>query len=282
MNGYATYPTRVLTTDLEFGEGPRWRDGRMWFSDMFKGCVSTIDDTGRIEVLAPLHRPSGLGFMPDGRLLAVAMEEGALKVLVDGRFDTHLDLSFGGTHTLNDLLVLPSGDIYVDCYLREGRRSGRDFVAHISPEGVISRAVDSLRTPNGIVADEAGRTLYVAETFGEKIWKFSIKADGSLSDRQVFADLAGRHPDGLTLDAEGALWAGFFSTGEFLRIDSGGHITHRIETPGRWAVAPLLGGADGRTLFMFSADTDLETRFPNNISSGVLEVARVDVPAAVF
>jgi sugar lactone lactonase YvrE len=282
MPKYPTYPSSILTTDLDFGEGARWRDGRLWCSDMLRNRVQTITEGGRIEVVGELHRPSGLGFLPDGRLTAVSMEAATLNVLEGERFVPTVDLSFGGTHTLNDMLVLPSGATYVGCYRKSQRFEAADTVVHLGPGGSPTRVLEQLRTPNGIVADPTGGALYLAETFGEKIWKFSIQDDGSLADAEVFADLKGRFPDGITLDAEGGIWTGSFSTGEFVRVNSAGAITHIIETPGRWAVAPLLGGSDGRTLFMFSAETELESRFRRGLADGMLEVARVDVPAAAF
>jgi sugar lactone lactonase YvrE len=274
-------PISRISTDLAFGEGPRWHRGRLWCSDMFRNRVQQLNDADEWEIKAHLDRPSGIGFLPDGQALVVSMRSATLhRILDDGSTEIHARLDEDGKYTLNDMLVMPAGDLYVDSYLVNPGYEAVDGIVHLSRDGVARRVATGLRRPNGLVASPDGRTLYVAETFGERVLRFGIRDDGSLDDAEVHAALPGRRPDGLALDAEGGIWAGCFDTGEFVRVDAQGAVTDVIATGGPWAVATALGGEDGRTLFMFSAEAELEGGFRQGIASGYLDVAHVDVPAA--
>ncbi|MGE0309074.1 MAG: SMP-30/gluconolactonase/LRE family protein [Acidimicrobiia bacterium] len=280
--------TRALEPELMvegflFGEGPRWRDGRLWFSDMLAGVVYSTSEDGTLSVELELPRPSGLGFLPDGSLLIAAREyrtpEGELLrrpqlIRHAPSGDTRL-LELTDGSNLNDMVVAENGDAYLDLYARVAP-SGADDIMLVRPDGSSAIVATDIRFPNGMAITPDGRTLLVAETRGDCISSYSIAADGTLADRRVVATDV-RTPDGLCLDAEGAVWTGSYSTGEFLRIDASGTVTDRVAVPDpQWAVAPMLGGHDRRTLYMITAETTMEG-WPYGHSKGRIFQCRVGV-----
>lgn len=275
-----TLSTTVFVEGFSFGEGPRWHDDRLWFTDCPAGAVMTVDTSGRLEVAVETALPSGLGWLPDGTLVISTMYEATIKrVGPDGVSVSH-DLSNVAWAT-NDLVAGPDGSIYVDLYNRtdDGIAGAIGLVA---PNDEFRVVATDLATPNGLAITPDCSTLIVSETFGERVLAFTIGADGSLGGQRVFAELGeGRHPDGLCLDAEGAVWVACYDTGEFLRVLDGGEITHRIHTEPGWAIAPALGGADRRTLYLIINDSEhLERRREVPDSRGRIEQVRVDVPGA--
>jgi sugar lactone lactonase YvrE len=275
-----TVSTTLFVDGFSFGEGPRWHDDRLWFTDCPAGAVMTVDEAGRLEVAVETALPSGLGWLPDGTMVISTMYEAAIKrVGPDGVTVSH-DLSDWAWAT-NDMVVGPDGSIYVDLY-NQTDDGIAGSIGYRAPGGDFRVVATDLATPNGLAIVPDGSTLIVSETFGERVLAFAIGADGSLSDQRVFADLGeGRHPDGLCLDAEGAVWVACYDTGEFLRVLGGGEITHRIQTERGWAIAPALGGSDRRSLYVIINDTmHLEHRRTVSDSRGRIEHARVDVPGA--
>jgi sugar lactone lactonase YvrE len=148
-----------------------------------------------------------------------------------------------------------------------------------TPEGDSEVVADDLALTNGVAISEDGSTLLVAQTLGNEITAFDRGPEGRLANRRPWATLPGINPDGVCLDAEGGLWVGSCFTNEFIRVLEGGEITHRIPTPGRWALAPMLAGPDRRTLYLLSANTDHE-RFAADDMAGLVEAVEADVPAA--
>ena len=267
------------------GEGPRWHENKLWFSDIFDGTVYSFhEDTGMtIEVW--VDRPSGLGWLPDGSLLIaiLAREDGmdvrgpAVLSRVDkGEVATVLELSDSNT-SFNDMVTLTSGRSYLNLY--HGGKFGKDELLLVDPDGSSRVVASDLFHPNGMAVTEDGRTILMCETHNGNITSFSIDADGSLFGKKTFAkDL--QLPDGLCLDAEGAVWIGSLFASEFLRVTEGGTITHRVQVPAPyWALAPMLGGPDRRTLYLLAADTD-PARALQQDSHGYLYRVRVDVPGA--
>ena len=273
-----TLRTTVLCEGLQFGEGPRWHDSRLWVSDIQAGRVYTVDEDGRLEVAVEARGASGLGWLPDGRLVISTLGRPYVRCVGDGEVTTLYDLrAFGWS--LNDMVVGPDGRIYADLYL-EPAVPPPGAIVLVTPGGEVRVVAEDMRTPNGLAITPDGSTLIVSETDSGLVLAFRIDADGGLHDRRVFADLgAGRRPDGLCLDEAGAVWVGSYNTGEFLRVLDGGEITHRIETPGRSAIAPALGGPDRRTLYLVVND-DKNPAMELAVRRGHIETTRVDVPGA--
>ena len=218
--------------DLKFPEGPRWHDGAVWFSDQLGGRVLSLAGTA-IETEHVLDRPSGLGFLPDGTVRVAVMEPPQIVDFPSGAAGPrHTDLSGFGSH-LNDLVVDRLGRTYVDVYQDYGATANGSLVL-IDPDGNLRLAAEQLAFPNGIAVTPDGGTLIVSETYAGCLTAFDIASDGSLGKRRVWADLPGAHPDGLCLDAEGAVWVASFLESEFLRVTEGGTIGRRMDAGGRW------------------------------------------------
>ncbi len=273
----------VLADGFVFLEGPRWRDGRLWFSDMWGMAVHHVDEQGRVEQVVEVpNRPSGLNFLPDGRLVVVSMADRKLLAVDGGTLSTYADLSALAAADINDSVVDPAGNIYVGNFgydLFAGADPALANLVRVAPDGSATVAAEGLNFPNGTVITPDGGTLICAETFANCLTAFDRAADGSLSGRRVWAELGERTPDGICLDAEGAIWVSSFGSGEFLRVAEGGAISATITAPNKRAVACNLGGADGRTLFALTYEGEIE-----DIASGArnarIEVCQVEVPAA--
>jgi sugar lactone lactonase YvrE len=247
---------RVLAEGLAFPESPRWRNGLLWFSDMHDCAVMTLDSDGKMAVRHRVeHQPSGLGWLPDGTLLIVSMLDRRV-LRADGE---HLSC-VADLHTLaafhcNDMVVDALGRAYVGNF-------GYDFESHatrastrllrVDPDGSVHVVADDLWFPNGMVITPDGSTLVVAETMANRLTAFHIAPDGGLSARRVWASLDGATPDGICLDQAGAIWIASPISAEVLRVLPGGVITHRVPVADQ-AIACMLGGPEGRTLYILSA-----------------------------
>ena len=246
---------RVLVDGLAITESPRWHEGRLWFSHWGAEEVLAVDLEGNCEVAAP-GRP-GLGwvteFLHDGRLLITG--ETLLRREPDGSFVQHADVSAVFTRGCSEIVVDGRGNIYVNSiefdFLGGGEPTG-GAIALITPDGAVRRVAGDLAFPNGMVVTPDNATLIVGESFAARLTAFDIADDGTLTNRRAWAENIG--PDGITIDAEGAIWAssGVMSK-DCARILEGGEITHRIELD-RDCFACMLGGADRRTLLMMTAE----------------------------
>ena len=275
----------TLLDGLVFGEGPRWHDGRLWLSDMHAHTVLNVDlDGKREDVLHVPGKPSGLGWLPDGRLLVVSMNDRRLlRREPNGALVTHADLSGFTKSPCNDMVVDGAGRAWVGNFgfdFEHGEKPCTTCLVRVDPDGSAVVAADELRFPNGSVVTPDGRTLIVGESFGGCLTAFTIGADGALSGRREWAKLEGAVPDGICLDAENAIWVASPVSSEVLRVREGGAVTARIPL-GRPAIACMLGGPDRRTLCVlssssFKADECLAKR------DGRIDVVRVDVPGAGF
>lgn len=284
--GSQSLTASVVTGGFVMGEGPRWRGGRFWFSDIFDGHVYSVGDDGELRLEVTIDRPSGLGWLPDGSVLVATLARTVNDQLVGParvvRVDTTgqhvvIDVTEEGNIGFNDMVVGPDGRAYVNVY--RGVSAKEDEIWLVDPDGSHVCVADGLAHPNGMVITPDRGTLLACETHAHRVLAFSIDADGMLSRQRVFADgLA--IADGLCLDAAGAVWVGSLFAGEFLRVEEGGTITHRVAAPpGQWALAPMLGGAERRTLFMLTADTDPE-RAQVDDARGFLSRVEVEVPGA--
>ena len=277
-----TTPTpQPLLDGLVFPEGPRWHEGKLWFSDMYGGRVMTVGLDGHAETVTELpERPSGLGFLPDGRLLVVSMRDRRLLRLDPDGLQLVADVGHLVTGDLNDMVVDARGRAYVGNFgfdLTAGTAPQPANLVLITPDGSARVVADNLMFPNGSVITPDGRTLIVAETFGNVLTAFDVEpSDGSLSNRRVYAHLGERGADGICLDAEGGVWLGTFGP-EFVRVTEGGAVTHTIPMPGRMAVACMLGGEDRRTLFLLSAEGAQEDVMAGK-TKGFIDTLSVETP----
>jgi sugar lactone lactonase YvrE len=286
-------PTRVLAEGIYFGEGPRWREGRLWFSDFYAQAVKSVSLAGDARVEFTLDdRPSGLGWTPDGDLLVVSMtRRQVLRRSPSGAIGLHADLgAIAGFHC-NDMVVDAQGGAYVgnfgfdldaDLTARGVAAVLADHptarLARVSPDGVASVAALDLHFPNGSVITPDGATLIVGETLGAVLTAFDIGADGALSGRRLWAPTLPRVPDGICLDAEGAIWIANPIAPECARIAPGGEVLEVIDT-GQNCYACMLGGEDGATLFMLTAPSSIAHEAAA-AAKGAVVIASVDAPGA--
>ena len=249
----------VVATGLAFAEAPRWHEGTLWWSDMHGGGVCKLAEAQVQPVCNVPNRPSGLGWLPDGSLLAVSMaDKRVLRQQTDGTLATHADLAHLVPRRLNDMIVDAQGRAYVGNFgfeLDTGEEPRPTVLVQVDPDGQARVAADGLLFPNGMAVTNGGHTIVVAETFGGRLTAFDVASSGALSNRRVWAALPqGAVPDGICLDGEGAIWVASPTTHECLRLREGGEVLDRIPT-GRGAYACMLGGTDGRTLFVCTADS---------------------------
>jgi sugar lactone lactonase YvrE len=273
----------VVATGFAYTECPRWHDGRLWFSDQYDGWVYALAPDGDTEpVVAVPGRPAGLGWLPDGRLLVVSMERHELLVLDAGELHPVADLGALHGGPSNDMVVDALGRAYVgnigfDYY--GGEQPRPTVIALVDPAtGRCSVAADDLLVPNGTVLTPDGELLVVAESFGHRLTAFEVAPDGNLSGRRVFADLGDHVPDGICLDAEGAVWAAVVGGG-VLRVEEGGRVTDCITFGKRRAYACALGGPDRQDLFVCTAGSD-EPAVAVAKRDSAIERVRVGVPGA--
>ncbi len=247
----------LLVDGVDFGEGPRWHDGRLWYSDFYQRAIYAVAPDGtRTAIHADLpDRPSGLGWMPDGSLLAVSMMRRQLLREVDGELTVHADLSRLAAGHCNDMVVDAAGNAYVGNF-------GFDFEARqpyapadlilVRADGTAEVAATALRFPNGSVITPDGRTLIVGESFGGTYVAFDIAADATLTNRREWASVPGSAPDGCALDDGGGIWFSDARGSRVVRVVEGGEVTDTIATP-MPTYACMLGGEAGRTLFILCA-----------------------------
>jgi sugar lactone lactonase YvrE len=270
--------TRTLLTGLGVGESPRWHEGRLWFSNWGVQEIAAVDLDGNLEVIAPGPKIAGycLDWLPDGRLLVTGEQE-LLRREPDGSFVPHADLSAVG-YGPNEVVVDGRGNIYVNCigfvFGKEDFRPGT--IGLVTPDGSVRTVADDIHFPNGMVVTPDNSTLIVAESWAGRLTAFDIGADGSLSNRRVWAGIAG---DGICMDAEGAIWTQPFENA-CVRVREGGEVLDRIDLD-RGCFAAALGGPDGRTLFMMNAVFPGVDKLDELFASrtGQVVTARVGVPA---
>jgi sugar lactone lactonase YvrE len=288
----------TLISGLSFSECPRWRDGRLCVSDFYTHRVLAVAMDGTAETVASVpQQPSGLGFLPDGRMLIVSMRDRkVLRREADGSLVVHSDLSALAPGYLNDMLVDRGGRAWVGNFGFDlvGRAPARATVLIcVEPDGTAKVAADDLGFPNGTVLTPDGRTLIVAETLMNRISSFQV-AGGSLGERRTWAAFgdppASTHvdeilaqvevaADGICLDAEGAVWVADAAHSRLIRVAEGGRILEERKTDGVGVFACMLGGDDGRTLFASVAPTFRQAEASANHRAAIL-MTTVEVPHA--
>jgi sugar lactone lactonase YvrE len=285
--------TKVLASGIYFGEGPRWHEGRLWFSDFYAHAVKSVSLPGDVRTEFEIDdQPSGLGWTPDGSLLVVSMtKRQVLRRRPDGKITVHADLGHIATFHCNDMVVDSAGGAYVGNFgfnLDEAIESrGVESVladhptaklAYVAPDGQTRVAAEDMHFPNGPVITPDGRTLILGETLAACLTAFDIGPNGDLSNRRVWAAIGPRVPDGICLDAEGAIWVANPIAPECVRIAEGGEVLEVIET-GAPCFACMLGGDDGKTLFMLTASGS-DHRQASASTTGAIVTAQVDSPRA--
>jgi len=248
---------RTLCRDLCFGEGPRWRDGRLYVSDMHDHRVVAIDPWGRKQSIVEVPgQPSGLGWTPDGDLLIVSMIDRRVLRFDGSELRVHADLHGLASFHCNDMVVDSTGRAYVgnfgfDLHANEAVRTA-ELIA-VEPDGAARIVASNLAFPNGTVITPEGETLIVAESFAGRLTAFDIDDAGDLSNRRIWAQLPnGVVPDGICLDERGGIWIASPTSNECLRLEPGGAVTDRVELD-QGAFACMLGGASGRSLYILTA-----------------------------
>lgn len=290
--------TSSVVTDLAYLEGPRWHDQRIWFSDFYTYRVYSAAEDGsdlRVEAEVPAQ-PSGLGWLPDGRLLIVSMRDArVLRREADGTLACHADLSGYVNGLLNDMVVDTDGRLFVGEFgfdLMAGAPLRPGVLLRVDPDGTVAKAAGDMWFPNGSVIT-GDRTLLVDETFGNRVSAFDINDDGSLANRRVWAAFGEQPterelekmlpqiavaPDGCCLDADGAMWIADGLGGRAIRVLPGGEIAEEVPA-GTGVFACMLGGSDGRTLYLCTAP-DFDENNRKNAREARLMTARVDTPHA--
>ncbi|QPP10701.1 SMP-30/gluconolactonase/LRE family protein [Streptomyces bathyalis] len=291
---------RELTVVLDgysYLECPRWHDGRLWVSDFYTNQVVATDGRGGTEVVAAVpNQPSGIGFLPDGRALIVSMRDHRVLVRQErGQLTEHADLSDAVSGMLNDMVVDERGRAYVGNFgfdLMGGEALRYTTITRVDPDGTVTTAAKDLGFPNGMVILPGG-VLVVAETFAGRLTAFDIGEDGALSNRRIWAQFGETPqtedvgeaverlevgPDGICADADGAIWVADALHSRVIRVAEGGGILEEIPT-GTGVFACMLGGDDGRTLYLCAAPS-----FPEHERRPVREAqllsVRVEVPHA--
>jgi sugar lactone lactonase YvrE len=275
---------RTLASGLTFGESPRWHEGRLWLSDWVAQEIVAIDPEGRREVMVRMpfrEFPFSIDWLPDGRLLiASSSDRPLLCPEPDGTLVTYAESDRGW----NELVVDGRGNAYVNGAGFDPMAGGAftpGIVALVTPEGAVRQVADGIAFPNGMVVNAANDLLVVADSYGHELTAFDIEANGDLSNRRVWADLGDGVPDGICMDAEGAIWYADVPNQRCVRVREGGEILATIELD-RGGFACMLGGADGTTLFIVAAEWHGFDQMTNAGKTGVVVTAPAPSPSAGY
>jgi sugar lactone lactonase YvrE len=276
---------RVLTNGLAYGESPRWHDDRLWLSDFVANTVLAVDLDGHREVVArDLAMPMGLGWLPDGTMLIVSGRDGRLlRREPSGSLAAHADLAALNRYPWSDMVVDGHGNAYVggigfefpDGY--PGNEAAPGILALVRPDGTARQVADGFAFPNGLAVTPDNGTLIVAESYTNRLTAFDITHDGGLTNRRLWADLGTGVPDGICLDAEGAVWYADVPNRHCVRVREGGEVLATVAAD-RGCFACALGGPNRRTLFVTAAGW----AGPGGMTGGTGQVlaVEVDVPGA--
>jgi sugar lactone lactonase YvrE len=272
---------RVLRDGIVFGESPRWHDGRLWFCDWGARQILAVapDGTGEVVLEVDFHAmPMCIDFLPDGRLLVVSSpRRQLLRREADGGLVVHAELGGISEQPWNEVVCDSRGRAYLNNtgfdFPREPAAPG--LLAVVGGDGAAREVADDVRFPNGMALTADERTLLVGESHASRVTAFDIGDDGGLVDRRVWAQTPGDHPDGIALDASGALWYADVGNARCVRIREGGEVLDTVQLD-RGCFSCALGGVDGRTLFIVAQRYDGAPGPP----SGQLLAVDVSVPGA--
>lgn len=279
---------QLVAQGIYFGEGPRWHEGRLWFSDFFDQAVKTLEPDGTLRTRLRIEdQPSGLGWLPDGRMLVVSMAARQVLRVDPDAVRVHADLGAIAVHRANDMVVDGKGrawvgnfgfdlDLSIEQHGVEGmlEQHPRTGLARIDPDGSVHLGATELDFPNGMVITADGKTLIVAETLARRLSAFSIDEQGELAQRRVWAILDDCAPDGICLDSEGNIWVANALAAQCLLVAPGGAILRTINT-GQPCYACMLGGEDRRTLYLLTAPGSNAARAQRE-PAGCLRAVRVE------
>ena len=274
---------RVMLDGLVLGESTRWHEGRLWFCDWGAGEIVVVEE-GEPRVVARIDDlPFCIDWLPDGRLLVITGRGLLLRREPDGSLVTHADLTdLGGGFPWNDIAVDSRGRAYVNNigFTFPGGEPAPGLIAVVHPDGTARRVADGVMFPNGMAVTPDDRTLIVAESYAARLTAFAIGADGSLGERRTWASVGTGAPDGICIDAEGAVWYADVPNQRCVRVREGGAVLRTVELD-RGGFACALGGPDRTTLFITAATwqgmTEPEMVAPG---SGQVLAVQVDVPGA--
>jgi sugar lactone lactonase YvrE len=279
--------TEVLLSGLAMGESPRWHDDRLWLGNWGTGEILAVDLDGRHEVVAhsPVPIPYSIDWLPspDGRMLLVAGTR-VLRPEPDGSLVPHADLGHVDRNGFNEIVVDGRGNAYVDgggFDLMAGETPAPGFVVLVRPDGTATQVADGIEFGNGMAITPDNSTLIVAESYGRRLSAFDIGADGGLANRRVWADLGEDPPDGICLDAEGAVWYASVPGRRCVRVREGGEVLDVVEAD-RGCFACVLGGPDGTTLFVTAAEWRGVEGIDFGRRTGQVLVASAPAPAAGY
>jgi sugar lactone lactonase YvrE len=277
--------TQVLTSGLVVAESPRWHDGRLWLSNWGAQEVIAIGLDGESEVVARVSTtiPFSIDWLPDGRLLIVSGPESLLlRQEPDGSLVTHADLNEVSGLGFNEIVVDGRGNIYLNGAgfdMMAGAEFAPGLVAVVTPDGSARRVADDVAFPNGMAVTPDDSTLIVADSYAKELTAFDISADGGLSNRHVWADLGDGVPDGICIDAEGAVWYADVPNKCCVRVREGGEVLQTVEAD-RGCFACMLGGPDGTTLFILAAEWHGPAKMFDGPPSGQVLIAEAPAPHA--
>jgi sugar lactone lactonase YvrE len=272
-----------LMTGLIFPESPRWHDDRLWLADWGAQEIVAVDLQGESEIMARVpSAPFSLDWLPDGRLLIVSGSDGLLlRREQDGSLVTHADLTSLANHPWNEIVVDGRGNAYVN-YIGFDFPEGEfapGILVLVTPDGSTRQVADDVAFPNGMAVTPDNGTLILAESYGARLTAFDIASDGSLSHRRVWADLNDGAPDGICLDAEGAIWYGDVPNQRCVRVREGGEVLRTIELD-RGCFACMLGGADRKTLFLITNEWGGPQSMADGAAMGQVLTTRAPAPGA--
>ena len=264
--------TQVLMTGIAMGESPRWHENRLWFSDWGAQEIVTVDLDGNSEIAVqiPFDLPFCIDWLPDGRLLVVSGREGRLlRRERDGSLVTHADLHGPAGMGWNEIVVDGRGNAYIN---------GGSGIVLLTPDGSVRQVADSIAFPNGMAITPDNLMLIIAESYGNKLSAFDIAADGGLSNRRVWADLCDGVPDGICIDADGAVWYADVPNKRCVRVREGGEEL-QIVTVDRGCFACMLGGVERKTLFIIATDWRGMDKIAEVAQARTGQVLRLEAPS---